>query len=194
MRRADVIRHLPLLAAAAVLLTLAACQPPARSGSVPPASLSRASSPAVMRAAHDPGHVTGMIHGPCHARDGGRLPDPRCTPGGYDPAVTKAVICAPGFTTAAYRPPASETDRFKYGVAYPAYGLARIPGVPSELDHLVPLELGGANDASNLWPEPGRIPNPKDAVEGRLHREVCAGKISLRAAQQAIAADWETAP
>src|SRR5437763_1602980 len=35
---------------------------------------------------HDPGRVTGT----CHYRDGGQLPDPRCTPGSIDPAVTQA--------------------------------------------------------------------------------------------------------
>jgi hypothetical protein len=146
-----------------------------------------------LRQVHDPGHVTGTLTGPCHARDGGQLPDPRCTPGAYDPAVTAAVLCAPGYTTRSYRPPSSETDRFKYDVAFPAYGLARIPGEPAELDHLVPLELGGANDASNLWIEPGRIPNAKDALERRLHDAVCAGRVTLRAAQTAIARNWTTA-
>jgi hypothetical protein len=57
----------------------------------------------------------------------------------------------------------------------------------------VPLELGGSNATSNLWLEPGSIPNPKDKVENRLHDQVCAGEISLAAAQQAIATDWTTA-
>jgi hypothetical protein len=32
----------------------------------------------------------------------------------------------------------------------------------------VPLELGGANEAANLWPEAGPVPNPKDSVERTL--------------------------
>jgi hypothetical protein len=63
----------------------------------------------------------------------------------------------------------------------------------SELDHLVPPELGGSNDITNLWPEAGRVPNPKDKVENALNRAVCAGKVSLAAAQNAIASDWLTA-
>ncbi len=143
---------------------------------------------------HDPGRVTGTLAGPCHARDHGLLPDPRCTPGAIDPAVTQAdiasTICAPGYTTRV-RPPESQTEAFKFGQAYPGYGLA--PGTQSELDHLVPLELGGANDAANLWPEAGPIPNPKDGVEDALHRAVCDGQVSLASAQRAIASDWETA-
>ena len=68
----------------------------------------------------------------------------------------------------------------------------------SELDHLISIELGGANDAANLWPELGPIPNPKDTVENALHAWVCAAagaeaEARLHDAQVAIAADWTTA-
>jgi hypothetical protein len=119
------------------------------------------------------------------------LPDPACTPGAYDPAVTAAVLCAPGYSTRSYRPPLYQTSRFKFEQAFPAYGIPA--GTAAELDHLIPLELGGANDAANLWPEVGLVPNLKDAVETALHDAVCAGKVTLRDAQRAIAADWVTA-
>lgn len=143
---------------------------------------------------HDPGRVTGILTGPCHARDAGRLPDRHCTPGAVDPAVTQAnimsTICRAGYTETV-RPAESRTTAFKYGVAYPAYGIPQ--GTVSELDHLVPLELGGANDAANLWPEVGPVPNAKDSVEFALNRAVCDGRIGLARAQHAISADWETA-
>jgi hypothetical protein len=143
---------------------------------------------------HDPGQVTGTLAGPCHTADHGRLPDPRCTPGAVDPAVMQAdigsTICVAGYT-ATVRPPESQTEAFKFGHAYPDYGIA--PGAESELDHLVPLELGGANDAANLWPEAGSLPNSKDAVERALNRAVCDGQVTLARAQLAIARDWETA-
>ena len=54
-----------------------------------------------------------------------------------------------------------------------------------EYDHFVPLELGGAvNDPRDLWPEPGASPNPKDAVEDELNREVCDGQMALAQAQR----------
>ena len=60
-----------------------------------------------------------------------------------------------------------------------------------EYDHLVPLELGGAtNDGRNLWPEPGATPNPKDAVEDTLNREVCDGTMTLARAQRLIVKSW----
>jgi len=46
---------------------------------------------------------------------------------------------------------------------------------------------------ANLWPEVGKLPNPKDKVENDLHKAVCSGKVTLAAAQQAIASDWMTA-
>jgi hypothetical protein len=99
-------------------------------------------------------------------------------------------ICATGYTERV-RPPESQTEDFKFNRAYPAYGMAS--GTTSELDHLVPLELGGANDAANLWPEAGTLPNPKDAVENALRRAVCDGEVRLISAQRAIALDWKTA-
>ena len=145
---------------------------------------------------HDPGQVTGTLYGPCHYRDGGQLPDPVCTPGAYDASVTAAKLCAPGYTTRSYRPPASATDRFKYRQAYPAYGAPA--SERTELDHLIPLELGGANDAANLWPEVPPDPNPKDRIETALHDWVCAvtgqaAEKRLGRARYAIAEDWMTA-
>jgi len=147
-----------------------------------------------LKKVHDPGRVTGTIHGHCADRDRGQLPDPRCTPGSIDPDVTQAdigsTICKKGWT-ATVRPPKAQTERFKYDVAYPAYGTPSAER--TELDHLVPLELGGSNDATNLWPEYPPTPNPKDSVEDALNAAVCDGRVSLSAAQNAIASDWLTA-
>ncbi len=147
-----------------------------------------------LKEVRDPGKVTGTLRGHCTYQDHGQLPDPRCTPGSIDPIVTqgniRSTICKSGWT-ATVRPPESQTERFKFGVAYPAYGTPSRE--KTELDHLVPLELGGSNDATNLWPETPPTPNPKDKVENALNRAVCEGRISLVAAQDAIAANWLTA-
>jgi hypothetical protein len=148
-----------------------------------------------LKQVRDPRHVTGTIHGRCYYRDKGNLPDPRCTPGSIDPIVTqgniRSTICKGGWTDPHLRPPEPQTEAFKYDVAYPAYGT---PGdEKTELDHLVPLELGGSNDATNLWPEYPPTPNPKDKVENALNHAVCDGRVSLARAQAAIASDWMTA-
>jgi hypothetical protein len=141
-------------------------------------------------AVHDPGEVTGTLTGPCSTRDHGLLPDRSCTPGAIDPAVTQAnigsTICRAGYTDTV-RPPEAQTEAFKWNVAEPAYGQRDVSG---ELDHLIPLELGGDNDAANLWVEAGPIPNPKDAVENALNQAVCDGQLPLRTAQREIARNW----
>lgn len=176
-----------VLVAALTCMILAACSPAAAATPV-------AASSHGLKQVRDPGQVTGTIHGHCTYRDKGQLPDPRCTPGSIDPIVTQAdigsTICKKGWTTTV-RPPESQTEWFKYHVAYPAYGTPR--SEKTELDHLVPLELGGSNDATNLWPEYPPTPNPKDKVEDALNAAVCEGRVSLIAAQDAIAADWMTA-
>jgi hypothetical protein len=178
---------------------VAASAPQASSAQPAAAATARSSSaPAGGQAGlvviHDPGRVTGTLRGACRYRDGDQLPDPHCTPGSIDPAVTQATIrktiCVTGYTKKV-RPSSSETDRFKYDVAYVAYGTPR--SEKTELDHLVSLELGGSNDAANLWPENPPTPNPKDKVENALHRAVCDGRVTLAAAQRAIARDWLTA-
>jgi len=208
-------RSLIPAAAALAVLALAGCgtgsssTPQAATSPSPPAAPAAASTPPAASAApaathharharplltvHDPGEVTGSLSGPCQTRHHGMLPDASCTPGSIDPAVTQAnigsTICRSGYT-GTVRPPESQTEQFKLSVAEPAYGQS---GVSGELDHLVPLELGGSNDATNLWVESGSIPNPKDAVENALNREVCDGVLSLRAAQREIARNWLTA-
>jgi hypothetical protein len=141
------------------------------------------------------------------ASDGYLLPDAGCTPGAVDPSVTQAdlgsTICRSGGYTSSVRPPEGLTDSFKT-LSMSAYTTpsARID---TELDHLVPLELGGASDTRNLWAEPDQGNpaefdpqhpfgvNAKDGVEDRLHDAVCLDRVSLAAAQQAVAADWTTA-
>ena len=121
----------------------------------------------------------------------GDLPDHQITPGLADPALTKDVICAPSFNTKAYRNVPSARKKAIYKV----YGLdPDKPPCSCEIDHLIPLVLGGSNRPRNLWPQ-SDMTTPwnaaaKDRLERALHDEVCAGKIELQAAQHEIATDW----
>ncbi len=143
-----------------------------------------------LHASHGP---AGSQLGPVTLTSGCRLrasrPDPRCTPGSVLSA-SAAQVCRPGYARRVRNVPALE----KLAVRR-AYGVGRRHG-PQELDHLVALELGGANDPSNLWPQPA-LPRPgyfeKDALENLLHRQVCAGHMALADAQRAIARDWVVA-
>ena len=115
----------------------------------------------------------------------GREPDRRCSPGAIYSRLTRAVLCARGFRTSSIR---NVPQAEKFAVEH-EYGLAeRHYGRTLEIDHIVPLELGGSNAISNLFPERGYV--PKDRLENRLHALVCAGSMSLGAAQAGIARDW----
>lgn len=117
------------------------------------------------------------------------------TPGATDPRVTQdniaETICVAGWTKTV-RPPSNVTNPIKLRMMR-SRGL---PDAPSayELDHLIPLDLGGCPDCkTNLWLEPYE-PMPgarqKDKVENYLHRQVCSGAITLQEAQRQIAMDW----
>jgi hypothetical protein len=116
------------------------------------------------------------------------LPDRACSPGAVYKGATVARICRPGYSSAVRNVPESEKE-----AVYREYSIVHHTRGQYEIDHLIPLELGGANDISNLWPE-AAYPTPgfreKDVLEGSLHRRVCAGTLALRQAQRLIAQDW----
>jgi hypothetical protein len=121
----------------------------------------------------------------------GPSPDRRCSPGAYYTRLSSAVICSSSFRTSAIRDvPQSEKFQVEreYGMPASYYGRS------IEIDHIVPLELGGSNDIANLYPEPGSGAasyHVKDTLENKLHDLVCAGAMNLRVAQRQIAADWQ---
>ncbi len=122
----------------------------------------------------------------------GPLPDRRCSPGAYYSALTKTVICAPGFRTGSIRDVAQSE---KYAVEREYGEPAQLYGRTIEIDHIIPLELGGSNNIANLYFEPGSGTanyHAKDRLENKLHHLVCGGQMSLTAARRGIAANWET--
>jgi hypothetical protein len=141
--------------------------------------------------------------GPCIPREsnGHPLPDPTCSPGAVNPTLTLKVLKTKGFTTKCVREVA--TSKTEKEQTYKFYGITK--PVPNggqaqtcELDHIISLQLGGADTLENLWPQcgpPGVVLNKrhfkiKDNVEGFLARQIKAGKISLEDAQKGIAEDW----
>ncbi len=118
----------------------------------------------------------------------GAFPDKNCTPGAVFPNVTKDEICTPGYSKTVRNVPESEKEQ-----VYQEYGITSHYSGQYEVDHDIPLELGGSNDVSNLWTEPAN-PTPgfheKDKVENYLHEEVCNGTITLQQAQQEIVSNW----
>jgi hypothetical protein len=115
------------------------------------------------------------------------LPDHHLTPGAirHDPISMICPHVSPKLE--ALRPGAAVKAQVyaEYRIWHHYYG-------QYEVDHLVPVELDGADTKANLWPEP-ELHNPKDKLENKLHRLVCSGQLSLAAAQRAIETDWRTA-
>jgi hypothetical protein len=121
-------------------------------------------------------------------------PNSHLTPGKV--RTTKAAdICSASFRTGQYRHTTLSTKKH----VCTAYRINHCPaGGRIELDHLIPLELGGADDPANLWPEFARYADGspgfhvKDVLENELHRKVCHGEMALPEAQRCIARNWIT--
>ena len=107
--------------------------------------------------------------------------------------TVRQTICVPGYTKAV-RPSSSYTNGVKAKLLRQA-GLDGSLMSEYELDHTVPLGLGGhprklANLALQPW-EGEHGAWRKDVLERRLQTLVCRGDISLNEAQVCIAEDWE---
>ena len=118
----------------------------------------------------------------------GLLPDRRLTPGQVFPGATATQICVPGYSGGVR----SVSLRVRHSV-FASYRIDYARHAAYELDHLVPLELGGDNAAVNLWPQPRQgtgAADVKDHLANRLHALVCAGRVPLSEAQHAMQGDW----
>jgi|GEM_PF-3259255 len=143
-----------------------------------------------------PAVVTGLPYmTECHTQ--GKRPDPGCTPGSVNPDVTQAnigqTICKPGWGVQLLPPPAVTGPVKK--AAMKAYGIPAKAAPSTALDHLVPIALGGSDDATNMWPlrDEGPPAITKRKVEVTVEAAVCSGKVPLAAAQLTVAQDWTTA-
>jgi hypothetical protein len=129
------------------------------------------------------------------------LPDPACTPGAINPTVTINLLQDPNYRTSCTRDGATSAAQKNktyawYGLPHPAHNTGATQFC--ELDHLISLELGGADTLENIWPQCGpdkvtlrkRYFKQKDTVENYLAAQVKAGTISLYDAQWGIANDW----
>lgn len=160
-------------AAAAVIAALSACSPlpDAATGHQDAHGASTAEPAGRLAAAHGlvrtgRGWSADGIQGPipapgsCHYRrtsDGEVLPDPRCTHGAIDTAVSQTnigqTICRPGGYTDSVRPPLALTEALKYRMLA-AYGFPASKVRDYELDHLVSESAGGSSSTLNLGPNP----------------------------------------
>jgi hypothetical protein len=116
--------------------------------------------------------------------DGPRgLPDRACTPGAVQSTNTRAVCTSGWASEHRHVTSATRTE------VYRRYGLTGSHPFPEwEVDHRIPLELGGSNALKNLWPE--HHPRAKDHLENELHERVCAGNMTLARAHRIFKRDW----
>jgi hypothetical protein len=106
------------------------------------------------------------------------LPNPKLTPGKIvtnDTDRAGVTLAMEQKVFARYRLPWSRRGEFK-------------------MDHLIPLELGGADAIENLWPQSVRAKpygaDRKDQLTEVLVERVKAGQITLAQAQEQISRDW----
>ena len=120
------------------------------------------------------------------------IPDPTLTPGAVR-TTDAADVCSHG--TKGLR----HMNRERSDAIMVEYGLPAGRHEAFEIDHLIPLSIGGADDDANLWPEPRRMVESewtaerKDELEMRLHNLVCSGRLDIEVAQTAIRDDWTEA-
>jgi hypothetical protein len=133
------------------------------------------------------GSVLVLLSAPAHAVEQPALPDPIMTPGAVDPAATRDVVC--NGTTRTRR----HVSAAMKAAVFAAYNIPDTESPYYEIDHLVPLAIGGANTIANLWLEPWAEAVQKDALEVELQRQVCHGLLAQAEAQRAIADDWTIA-
>jgi hypothetical protein len=94
-------------------------------------------------------------------------PNPSLTPGAVL-TTDASTICAPGYASGVRDVSTATKEEVyaEYGVSYPQ------PLGAYEVDHFIPLEIGGSNDIKNLWLEPA-TPTPGFHQPGD-HREISA--------------------
>ena len=118
------------------------------------------------------------------------LQDPKFTPG-YMRDVSVRELCTTSTSLVRNVPDSLKKKVFaNYGMSDNDRSVCK---EGYEIDHLVSLELGGANDERNLWPQNYCGTNnahDKDKLENELHRRICKGQMNIIDAQMCIKTDW----
>lgn len=94
----------------------------------------------------------------------------------------KTTVCVPGYS-AKVRPSYSYTHRIKLAKLKVA-GISEYDAALYELDHIIPLSLGGSpKDLKNLQIQFWTAAKKKDTKESAYHKLVCSETITLKEAQ-----------
>jgi hypothetical protein len=123
------------------------------------------------------------------AADWPLLPDDKLTPGVIATLDTDKV-CRPGYSDTVRKTTAAQKAQ-----AFKLYGLTNKPGPDFEVDHRIPLSIGGADAAKNRWPQ-SYLTSPwnahiKDRLEFYVHQRVCVKKtMTLLEGQRLFQGNW----
>lgn len=114
------------------------------------------------------------------------LPTPEVTPGRVrDDLRGVCVVSSKEFR---------RTSRAMKRDAYAKYGITNPRPREYQIDHLIPLCLGGADTQENLWPQryydPPWDASAKDRLEQAICRSVCGRHYDLRHAQERMRDNW----
>jgi 5-methylcytosine-specific restriction endonuclease McrA len=97
----------------------------------------------------------------------------------------RAIVCARGYASRIRSVSAHRKDS-----VFARYGVPAAERRGYVIDHLIPLELGGSNAITNLFPQDTASARVKDRVETWAKREACTGRQSVRALQSKMRRDW----
>jgi hypothetical protein len=164
-------------------------------GAISIACAALATTPAAIPATLDPDVAARAASTPVFIP--GDLPDPVKTPGAVR-TTDRAEIC--NTKTKDVRDVSGslkEAVRRSYGMSHKRDGWCNGEEA-CEIDHLIPLAIGGSNDQTNLWPQPydrERRWNAhmKDRLEVRLRKLICKQGLDPVEAQTLVAKDWTAA-
>lgn len=117
------------------------------------------------------------------------LPNRQFTYGSALLDTSKESICVVGYTKKVRKVSFSKKKR-----VFSLYKEVNSNKDSYEVDHLIPLGLGGSNEVSNLWPQSYTTypwnAHTKDALENKLRNLVCQNKLDIHQAQYEISTDW----
>jgi hypothetical protein len=123
-----------------------------------------------------------------------QIPDPALTPGAAR-VVSVQELCTTSTKLVRHTSQALKLKIYKkYGLEPRTSAECSGPsGSCYEVDHLIPLEDGGADVEQNLWPQVYDGPwnaHMKDRLENYAHQQICAGKLTIEEAQGLLKGDW----
>lgn len=114
-----------------------------------------------------------------------------------DPALTPGALCTPGSRDFEGYAEQGNFARCRRNVSRSrkrhvraTYGIDRNDPQRYEIDHYIPLSIGGSNEMSNLWPMPEPDAREKSRFEFMVFERVTRGEISQSEAIAMFRARW----